>query len=177
MADLEDVQWPPDPIETTRLRLRPAIERDREGYIELLSSEEVRRHLGGPNPREEAERQTPELPANSPGEFAVEVDGEFVGTVTLNRRNPDRPGHIREQGNEVEVSYTFLPARWGNGYATEAVDAALRWVEKALPGEPVVLCTQASNHASMRLAARLGFVEHGRFVEFDAVQWFGARMA
>ena len=78
--------------------------------------------------------------------------------------------------NEVEVSYTFLPAKWGNGYATEAVESALRWVEGVLPGEPVVLCTQASSDASMRLAARLGFVEQGRFVEFDAVQWFGARM-
>jgi RimJ/RimL family protein N-acetyltransferase len=38
-----------------------------------------------------------------------------------------------------------------------------------------VLCTQTANTASVRLAARLGFRETERFMEFDAEQWFGAR--
>jgi RimJ/RimL family protein N-acetyltransferase len=69
----------------------------------------------------------------------------------------------------------FLPAWWGNGYATEAVAAVLEWAATYLPGEPIVLCTQTANEASVRLARRLGFREVGRFVEFEAEQWFGVR--
>jgi len=64
-----------------------------------------------------------------------------------------------------------------NGYATEAVAAVLAWAETNFPSEPIVLCTQAANEASVRLAARLGFREVQRFVEFDAEQWFGVRDA
>jgi RimJ/RimL family protein N-acetyltransferase len=170
------VQWPPEPIVTKRLRLRRMEAQDRDGYIELLCSDEVRRYLGGPLSREDVGRAMPDVPGNHPGVFAVEADGEFIGNVTLDRRAQDRPGHLRVEGNEVEGSYTFLPGRWGKGYGTEALAAVLQWVEQVLPGEPVVLCTQSANAASMRLAARLGFVERARFVEFDAEQWFGVRI-
>ena len=153
MADLGDVRWPPDPIHTKRLRLRRTEARDRDGYIELLCSDEVRRYLGGPHSHEDIERTLPEVPGHDSWVFAVEAGGKFIGSVTLDRRDPDRPGHVRAAGNEVEVSYTFLPADWGNGYATEAVAAVLQWIEHALPEEPVVLCTQSANDGSMRLAA------------------------
>jgi RimJ/RimL family protein N-acetyltransferase len=68
----------------------------------------------------------------------------------------------------------FLPASWGNGYATEAVTAVLDWAETHLPSEPIVLCTQSAHEASVRLATRL-VPEVERFVEFGAEQWFGVR--
>ncbi|WP_394361882.1 hypothetical protein [Amycolatopsis sp. SB7-3] len=37
----------------------------------------------------------------------------------------------------------------------------------------MVLCTQTANDPSMRLAAKLGFIEVERFEEYDAEQWFG----
>jgi RimJ/RimL family protein N-acetyltransferase len=46
-------------------------------------------------------------------------------------------------------------------------------VRRALPGEPVVLCTQTANNRAMRLAAKLGFTEVERFEEYGAEQWFG----
>jgi RimJ/RimL family protein N-acetyltransferase len=61
----------------------------------------------------------------------------------------------------------------GCGYAAEACAAALDWFAGALPGEPVVLCTQTANDRSMRLAAKLGFTEVERFEEYGAEQWFG----
>lgn len=176
MADLGDVPWPPDPIETQRLLVRRTEARDRDGYVELTCSGDVQRYLGGPLSREDVERVVPEVPGNRPGVFTVEADGAFIGTATVDRRDPDRPGHLRTQGIEVEVGYLFLPTFWGNGYATEAVAAVLEWIEYVLPEEPVVLCTQAVNDASVRVAARLGFVEKERFVEFDVEQWFGARV-
>jgi RimJ/RimL family protein N-acetyltransferase len=74
----------------------------------------------------------------------------------------------------VELSYLFLPAAWGNGYATEACSAVLDWLAGVLPGERVVLCTRTANTPSMRLAARLGFTEVARFEEYGAEQWLGA---
>ena len=38
-----------------------------------------------------------------------------------------------------------------------------------------MLCTQATNLPSLRLAGRLGFTELDRFEEFGAEQWFGVR--
>jgi RimJ/RimL family protein N-acetyltransferase len=63
------------------------------------------------------------------------------------------------------------------GYAAEACAAALDWLTGALPGEPVVLCTQTANDRAMRLAAKLGFTEVERFEQYGAEQWFGVRSA
>ncbi|MFC5179268.1 GNAT family N-acetyltransferase [Nocardioides taihuensis] len=173
MADLGTVAWPPAPLRTERLVLREAEARDRPGVIELNASPEVRAHLGGPQPREELERQVPTVPGRRPGIFAVELDGSLVGTVHLVRRDAERPGHVRPEAGEVELGYLFLPGAWGHGYATEACAAALAWVAGELPGEPVLLCTQTANTASVRVAGKLGFTEVARFEEFGAEQWLG----
>ncbi len=176
VAGLGAVAWPPEPIHTERLTLRRSASGDRAGLIELHASAEVYRYLGGPRDRAELERVVPALPGDRPGFFAVERDGEFVGTVTFDRRDPERPGRVHLDGHDVEVSYLFLPAAWGAGYATEAVGAALDWVTSVLPGQPVVVCTQVANVASVRLAQRLGFTEVDRFEEFGAEQWLGVRL-
>ena len=173
MPELGPVAWPPAPILTERLVLRATEARDRSAYVDLLSSEQVHAHLGGARSRDELERAVPRVPGSHAGVFAVELAGAMVGTVTFDRRGAERPGHVRVEGDEVEVGYLFLPEAWGHGYATEAVGAALGWLREELPGEPVLLCTQAANAPSVRVAARLGFTEAGRFEEFGAEQWLG----
>ncbi|MEV0318658.1 GNAT family N-acetyltransferase [Streptomyces sp. NPDC050658] len=167
------VAWPPAPIRTERLVLRESEARDRAAFIELFASPQVRAHLGGPRPRDELERAVPEVPGRRPGVFVVERDGAMIGSVTLERRDPERPGHLRPDAGEAELGYLFLPEAWGCGYAVEACAAALGWCAAALPGEPVVLCTQSANDRSVRLAQKLGFTEVERFEEFGAEQWFG----
>jgi RimJ/RimL family protein N-acetyltransferase len=95
--------------------------------------------------------------------------------VTLTRRDGGLPGHVRPEGNELEVSYTFLAEYWGQGYATEAVRAVLTWVAPLIRDTDVILCTQVANERSLRLAGRLGFSEAGRFHEHGAWQWLGVR--
>ena len=175
MDGLSGVPWPPDPITTPRLLLRRTEARDREAYVELRCSGDVWRHLGGPMARDDVEQVVADVPGDRPGVFAVEADGDLIGTVTVDRRDPERPGRLRPQCRDLEVSYLFLPEFWGRGYATEAVSAVLAWVDRVLPGEPVVLCTQSANLTSIRLAERVGFVEQEQFVEFGAEQWFGVR--
>ncbi|MEV3970433.1 GNAT family N-acetyltransferase [Streptomyces sp. NPDC050698] len=173
MTELGPVSRPPAPLKTERLLLRASEARDRAAFVELLSSPEVYAYLGGPRPRDELERAMPEIPGRRPGLFAVDLDGAMIGIVTLDRRDPERPGHVRPEAEEAELGYTFLPEAWGRGYAAEACAAVLDWFADAFPGEPVVLCTQTANTRSMRLAAGLGFTEVERFEEFGAEQWFG----
>lgn len=174
-TELADAPWPPSPITTQRLVLRSTCASDRAGYIDLLTSDEVHKYLGGPHNREETERHAPPIPGNRPGVFAVEAVGAFVGVVVLDRRDAQQPGHLRPEGGELEVSYTFLPAHWARGYATEAVTAVLDWAATSLPDHDVIVCTQLANERSLRLARRLGFREVTRFQQFDAAQWLGSR--
>ncbi|MEV4230101.1 GNAT family N-acetyltransferase [Streptomyces bobili] len=174
MTDLHPVTWPPASISTERLVLREPEPRDRAAFIELLASPEVHTHLGGPRPRDELERELPEAPERWPGSFVVDLGGAMIGQILLRRA----PVHQRPAAaGKADLGYLFLPRSWGSGYATEACAAALEWFDGALPGEPVVLTTQTANVGSMRLAAKLGFIEVERFQAWDAEQWLGVRSA
>ncbi|MFD5557072.1 GNAT family N-acetyltransferase [Streptomyces sp. NPDC127068] len=173
MTELGPVAWPPAPMKTERLVLRRSAARDRATFIELFASPEVRTYLGGPRPRDELERTVPDVPGRRPGVFVIECDGTMIGTVSLDRRDRGRPGHVLPGAEEAELGYLLLPQAWGRGYAAEACTAALGWFADALPGEPVVLCTQTANSRSVRLAEKLGFTEVDRFEEYGAEQWFG----
>ncbi|MEC4570407.1 GNAT family N-acetyltransferase [Streptomyces virginiae] len=175
MTGLDQVAWPTAPIRTERLVLRESEARDRAAFVELFASPEVGTYVGGSRPRAELERSAPEVPGRRPGFFVIELDGEMIGMVTLDPRDAGRRGHVRPGGGETELGSMFLPRAWGRGYAAEACGAALDWVACALPGEPVVLCTQSANARAMRLAAKLGFTEVERFEEFGAEQWLGVR--
>ncbi|MGQ4511765.1 GNAT family N-acetyltransferase [Streptomyces sp. DW26H14] len=170
MTELE-VAWPPAPIRTERLVLREPGARDRAAFIDLYASPEVHTYLGGPRPRGELEREMPESAGRRPGSFTVDLDGAMIGQIMLTRVTEQ----LRRAAGKVELGYLFLPRAWGRGYAAEACAAALDWLAGALPGEPVVLATQTANVRSMRLAAKLGFVEVERFEAYGAEQWFGMR--
>ncbi|MEV5983118.1 GNAT family N-acetyltransferase [Streptomyces sp. NPDC052114] len=177
MTELPCVAWPPAPIKTERLVLREPEARDRAAFVDLFASPEVGTYLGGHRPRAECERTLPEIPGRRPGHFVVELDGEMIGTIELNRRDAERRSHARPDAGEVELGYLLLPEAWGHGYAAEACAAVLDWYADARPGEPVVLCTQTANARSMRLAAKLGFTEAHRFEAWGAAQWMGVRSA
>ncbi|MDT0431157.1 GNAT family N-acetyltransferase [Streptomyces salyersiae] len=173
MTGLAPVAWPPAPIRTERLVLRPSEARDRTAFIELFASAEVGAHLGGARPRAELERMVPQVPGRRPGLFVIDLDDTMIGVVTFDRRDAERPGHVRPDAGEAELGYMLLPEAWGRGYAAEACAAALGWFSDALPGDPVVLRTRTADDRAMRLATKLGFTEVERFEEYGAEQWFG----
>jgi RimJ/RimL family protein N-acetyltransferase len=170
MTEFGPAAWPPSPpVRTERLVLREAEARDHAVFIDLLASSEVHTYLGGPRPRGELERELPETPGQDLGICVVQLDGAMIGQVILRRAAGERGT------GKAELGYLFLSEAWGFGYAAEACEAALDWLDNALPGEPVVLFTQTANARSMRLAAKLGFTEVERFHAWNAEQWFGMR--
>ena len=173
MDELGPVTWPPDPIKTERLVLRVSEARDRAAAIELFASAEVGRFIGGAQSRADLERTVPEVPGARAGFFVVELDGVMMGTITLDRRDAERRGHVAPDSRAPWLGYLLLPEAWGRGYAVEAGAAVLDWFAGELPGVSVVLCTQTANEPSVRVAAKLGFAEVERFEEWDAEQWFG----
>ncbi|MEU6426505.1 GNAT family N-acetyltransferase [Microbispora sp. NPDC046973] len=90
--------------------------------------------------------------------------------MMLARRPVGRPGHVIEDGGELELGYVLRRSAWGAGFAYEAATAALRAAADELPDQPVLVVTQTANQRSLKLAARLGFRTVSTFEEFDAEQ-------
>jgi RimJ/RimL family protein N-acetyltransferase len=92
----------------------------------------------------------------------------MIGQVILRRATGHGPPAA---AGKAELGYLFLPEAQGFGYAAEAWHSAgspasfpaSRWC--SLPRPP--------NLRSMRLAAKVGFTEAGRYEAYGAEQWFG----
>ena len=57
---------------------------------------------------------------------------------------------------EIEISYMFFPAIWGQGRATEAVSASLNHGFDHLRFEKIIAITQEANRRSCRLLEKVG---------------------
>jgi RimJ/RimL family protein N-acetyltransferase len=163
-------------ITTPRLRLRKAHDADRAGLIELQTDPQVRLHLGGPRPRSAVEQYFDAMGVahitDKPGTFVVadRTTDDLVGVLLIHRRPVDLPGHVTEEGGELELTYVLRRAAWGTGLAFEAATAALRAAACELPDQPVLIVTQTANTRSLDLATRLGFRRVSTFEAYEAEQ-------
>jgi RimJ/RimL family protein N-acetyltransferase len=163
-------------VPSERLLLRKAHDADREGFVELLTDPEVRAYLGGPRPRSDVEQHLDAVgtatATSTPGSYVIadNTTNRLLGTLMLDRRPADRPGHVIEDGEELELSYVLRRSAWGAGLAFEAATVALRTAAGELPDQPVLVVTQTANKRSLNLAARLGFHPVSTFEEFGAEQ-------
>ena len=73
--------------------------------------------------------------------------GRLIGYVTLHPA----------QGAARDIGYCFHTAWQGQGFATEAVSAAIEYARDVLHTEKLVCGTAKCNVASLRLLKRLGF--------------------
>lgn len=98
--------------------LRKAHESDRLGLIELQTDPLIRTYLGGPRPRSDVEQYldfvgTANMMAK-PGSFVIadKTTNHLIGTLMLDRRPADQPGHLTETGGELELSYVLRHSAW-----------------------------------------------------------------
>jgi ribosomal-protein-alanine N-acetyltransferase len=153
-------------IETDRCRLTALRADDLEHVVALYTDEDVRRFLGGPRDEAEVRSKFPMLlQSNAKTRYwavRLKADDTFIGIIDLG------PHH---DGTDIEVSYQFLPVWWGQGYATETVQAVVNYTLEDLGLPRVIAETQMANVASRRLLARLDM----RLTQ--TVERFGARQA
>jgi ribosomal-protein-alanine N-acetyltransferase len=86
--------------------------------------------------------------------------GEFVGTCGL------EPFEFGNQP-EVELGYRLCLKHWGQGYATEAANAVLRYGFDTLGLHKTMAFALPQNVASLRILEKLGAVYLHDFVHAD----------
>jgi RimJ/RimL family protein N-acetyltransferase len=148
-------------LETARLRLRGIRETDLDPWAAVMAEESVVRHLGGtPQTREESWRRllggAGAWALLGYGYWAVErrSDGALMGIAGLADFKRDMRPSIEGM---PEAGWIFAPAGQGQGFATEAVNAALAWAETALPGREIAAIIDPANGPSIRVAEKCGF--------------------
>ncbi len=139
---------------TDRLVARPFGRDDLPVYQAICADPKVMEYLGGPWSPERTERSM--LGANENlrdqgyGMVAVERrdDGAFLGSAGLTIE-VWYPG-------DIQVGWRFVPAHWGNGYATEAARAWLDHGFSALGQDCIISIADVPNERSVAVMRRLG---------------------
>lgn len=154
-------------LTTDRLVLRQWRDEDAEPFAALNADPETMRYYPSTLTRERsdallAERQAG-LELQGWGLWAVEVrDGApFVGFVGL--AEPQFEAHFTPC---VEAGWRLAREHWGNGYATEAADAAVAFGFVELGRDEIVAYTTPANLRSRRVMEKLGMT-HDPADDFD----------
>ena len=140
-------------LETPRLRLRPFTLEDAPFALRLLNEPSFLEHIGDKGVRslEDARRYLEGGPMASyarhgHGLLAVELKEAraLIGMCGLLKR---------DNLDDADLGYAFLPEAWGRGYALEAARAVM---DEARRGRVLAIVSQA-NAASIRLLEKLAF--------------------
>lgn len=152
-------------IETERLRLRGQTPEDFETYLAMWQEAGVVRFtLGRPATREEAWtrflRTVGHWTFTGFGWWVIEekASGQFIGEVGLFDFKRDITPPLE---GKIEMGWGLVERAARRGFAAEATRAVLQWAAKNLSGRPIYCIINPENAASIRLAAKLGFVETG----------------
>lgn len=155
-------------VEGDRIRLRAFHVYDADAHWRMLSDPSVMTFLhDDPLSREDAWRRLVTAPGLwvlfGYGYWAVErkADGSFIGQVGFGQFRRDMRPSLE---GLPEMGWMLAAEAQGQGFAGEAVAAALRWADGALPGTQIVAIIEAGNAASIRVAERAGFTGRERSV-------------
>lgn len=148
-------------LKTERLRLRLLTLEDAPFILRLLNEPSFIRHIGDKRVRteEDARAYITKGPLDTYarlgfGLWVVEelATGAPAGVCGLLKR---------DELEDVDIGYAYLPEFWSRGYATEAAAATLAHARAALGLRRVLAVVNEDNHGSIRLLEKLGFV-YGR---------------
>ncbi|MFG2729700.1 GNAT family N-acetyltransferase [Streptomyces canus] len=155
----------PVTLTTDRLLLRTPTPRDTETVLAAVQDPDILRWTTIPSPylpehaRGFTEQLVPEGWANGtmftwglflPEGFLPERE-ELVGMLSLTKRS----------AGTAEIGYWSTKEQRGNGYVTEAVEAAARWAFSEWSIDRVEWRAEVGNQASRAVAERAGFIIEG----------------
>ncbi len=165
-------------IESERLVLRAWRPEDRASFAEMNRDPAVVEFLPAPLSRQDSDALMDRIIAHFErhgfGLWALEVPGEatcigFTGLSVPGFEAPFTPC--------VEIGWRLTVSHWGQGYATEAARAALRFGFEARGLEEVVSFTVPANIRSIAVMERIGMVRdpaadflHPRLAAGDPLQ-------
>jgi len=159
------VSSPVPTLETERLRLRGHRVEDLDASAAMWSDPKVVRHVGGRlNTREECWSRILRYfgiwSALGFGYWVIEErsSGRFVGEAGLADFKRDI---VPALDGAPEAGWMLASEFHGKGYAREAMVAALAWFDAARPHTRSVCIISPDNMASLKLAARLGYLQYG----------------
>jgi len=156
------------PLETERLILRRWHERDRARFAAMNADSQVMRYFVQPLSGSESDALVDRFEARFEergfGLWAVERrdDGVFLGFTGL--ASTASLGFVGSAESllgpppipEAEIGWRFARFAWGQGYATEAARAALRFGFETAELPEIASFTSALNVASIRVMERIG---------------------
>lgn len=168
---------------TDRLWLRDLYHRDSHVMYTYIADDRVRKYWVTYEPIDEAhfrrtefrfawlsKRKQPRLLYYLAA--ARRTDGQVIGFVTLDMRFG-----LDWHTDEIlwgELGYWFSPACWGQGYATEAASAVLRFGLDTLCLPKVIATCFSVNTASKRVLEKIGMTlesQHPRDIEHQGRLW------
>ena len=93
------------------------------------------------------------------GMWAVEErqGGRLIGRVGLIHHED-----WTASGHDAEIGWTLARATWGQGFATEAAAAVLRWARERGGPLDIISITRPNNVRSRRVMEKLGLVHVGQ---------------
>lgn len=153
-------------LTTPRLLLRPHKREDAEAIYALWNEPTVYAHITGkPSTREECWarllRYSGLWPLLGYGYWAIE-DREtkaYVGEAGL----ADFHRMIEPSfGDTPEMGWLVSPQWQGQGLAREALEAIIEWAKAHIASPDIACMIAPENGPSLKLAARIGFIETGR---------------
>ena len=163
------------PIRTERLLIRPFQEGDLAAYFDRRNDPDVARYQDWelPYPMERAEKVVSAVAAmDGPQDehwwMAVVCDpvtGEIFGDVGA---------ELSWQGRTAEVGYTFAKEHWGQGYATEALEALVAYLFDEIDVTRVCGMLHPDNPASAMVLERTGLLFEG---ETKSSFWVGDELS
>lgn len=141
-------------IETERLRLRAFSSGDLEPYAQIYADDLFVRHLNG---KTLTRQKTWENMALILGHWALRGYGIWAIEHRVTGALVGRAGLLNLPGwPDVEVCWALSPKFWGNGYATEASRAAIKWAFREVGIRRLISLISPDNRRSEAVALRLG---------------------
>ena len=145
-------------IETERLGLRLLESADIEAIMTFWGNDLVMRYCGGPGNEERELRAVAYYKA-----LYLQRGFSVYGVCekSLNRIIGACGFNPGDEQDEAELIYHFAEAFWGKGYAAEAAEACIEYIQGVNSINRLIASIDPRNKASSRILVKLGFTYRG----------------